>query len=155
MRRDALKGSSARRPGAALAVDAAVVLLAGGVSAWIAVIGDGDGLQVTGWHRLASGYLPYAVIVAVLGATAPRAWSAVVRTAGSQLLMVWGYYTWGPMITFERTPTQATHYAQQWALLALTAVPLAGLASYAATWLLRRWTTTVRPLTGTEPARTP
>lgn len=148
-------GCSVLRRCAALVRDVVVALLAGGVSVWIAVAGDGDGIQVTGWHRLASGYLPYVVIVCALGATAPSALSAAIRTSGSQLLMVWGYYTWGPMITFEKTPTQAAHYAEKWTLVALTAVPLAGLAAYAARRLARWCATTVRTAAPSlrEPAR--
>lgn len=131
------KGSAVLRCCRALVRDTIVTVLAGGLSAWIAVAGDGDGLQVTGWSRLASGYLPYAVIVCVLGVTAPSVFSAAVRTAGSQLIMVWGYYTWGPMITFEKTPTQAAYYTEKWTLIALTAVPLAGLAAFTAGRLVR------------------
>ncbi|MEU7150367.1 hypothetical protein [Streptomyces sp. NPDC045470] len=104
---------------------------AGALSAYIAIAGDGDGMTVDAASRLASGYLPYAVIVFVLGVTAPGAVHAVARATLSQVIMVLAYYTWKPMISFSRTPTMATHYAQQWLLVAVTAVPLAALASYA------------------------
>ncbi|WP_030159041.1 hypothetical protein [Streptomyces sp. NRRL S-244] len=112
------------------AVTAAVALAAGALSAWIAVAGDGDGRNVTAASRFASGYVPYAAIVLLVSATAPTAVHAVLRAVLSQLLMIWGYYTWGPMITFERTPTQAAHYAQVWAAVAVTAVPAAALGTY-------------------------
>ncbi|MFE2874102.1 hypothetical protein ACFXG6_08035 [Streptomyces roseus] len=112
------------------AVTAAVASVAGALSAWIAVAGDGDGRSVTEASRFASGYLPYAAVVLVVSATAPTAVHAVLRAVLSQLLMIWGYYTWGPMITFERTPTQAAHYARAWAAVAVTAVPVAALGTY-------------------------
>ncbi|MFI2237534.1 hypothetical protein [Streptomyces chrestomyceticus] len=110
---------------------------AGALSAYIAIAGDGDGRTVDAASRLASGYLPYAVIVFVLGVTAPTAVHAVSRATLSQVIMVLAYYTWKPMISFSRTPTMATHYAQQWLLVAVTAVPLAALASYALRRALR------------------
>ncbi|ATZ22168.1 hypothetical protein ACFZBM_36420 [Streptomyces lavendulae] len=113
------------------AVTGAVGLAAGALSAWIAVAGDGDGLNVTEASRFASGYVPYAAVVLLVSATAPTAVHAVLRAVLSQLIMVWGYYTWGPMITFERTPTQAAHYAREWATVAVTAVPAAALGTYA------------------------
>ncbi|WP_331738675.1 hypothetical protein [Streptomyces sp. NBC_01276] len=113
------------------AVTAVVGLAAGALSAWIAVAGDGDGLNVTAASRFASGYVPYAAVVLLVSATAPTAVHAVLRAVLSQLIMVWGYYTWGPMITFERTPTQAAHYAREWAAVAVTAVPAAALGTYA------------------------
>ncbi|KMO97043.1 hypothetical protein [Streptomyces roseus] len=112
------------------AVTAAVALAAGALSAWIAIAGDGDGKSVTEASRFASGYVPYAAVVLLVSATAPTAVHAVLRAVLSQLLMIWGYYTWGPMITFERTPTQAAHYAREWAAVAVTAVPAAALATY-------------------------
>ncbi|MFI8260132.1 hypothetical protein [Streptomyces sp. NPDC085665] len=112
------------------AVTVAVALAAGALSAWIAVAGDGDGLNVTAASRFASGYVPYAAVVLLVSATAPTAVHAVLRAVLSQLLMVWGYYSYGPMITFERTPTQAVHYAQEWAAVAVTAVPVAALCTY-------------------------
>ncbi|ROQ99739.1 hypothetical protein EDE04_6295 [Streptomyces sp. 2132.2] len=112
------------------AVTAAVALAAGALSAWIAIAGDGDGRNVTEASRFASGYVPYAAVVLLVSATAPSAVHAVLRAVISQLLMIWGYYTWGPMITFERTPTQAGHYAREWAAVAVTAVPVAALATY-------------------------
>ncbi|MFK8849087.1 hypothetical protein [Streptomyces sp. Ac-502] len=114
--------------------------VAGALSAYIAIAGDGDGRTVDAASRLASGYLPYTVIVFVLGVTAPSAVHAVARATLSQVIMVLAYYTWKPMISFSRTPTMATHYAQQWLLVAVTAVPLAALASYA----LRRALKTLR-----------
>ncbi|MCC0099908.1 hypothetical protein K7B10_35035 [Streptomyces flavotricini] len=116
----------AQRP----AVTVLVALAAGALSAWIAVAGDGDGLNVTSASRFASGYVPYAAVVLLVSATAPTAVHAVLRAVLSQLLMIWGYYTYGPMITFERTPTQAVHYAQEWAAVAVTAVPVAALGTY-------------------------
>ncbi|MEU2833451.1 hypothetical protein ABZ667_33120 [Streptomyces lavendulae] len=113
------------------AVTAVVGLAAGALSAWIAVAGDGDGLNVTAASRFASGYVPYAAVVLLVSATAPTAVHAVLRAVLSQLIMVWGYYTWGPVITFERTPTQAAHYAREWAAVAVTAVPAAALGTYA------------------------
>ncbi|MEU6962100.1 hypothetical protein [Streptomyces chrestomyceticus] len=110
---------------------------AGALSAYIAIAGDGDGRTVDAASRLASGYLPYAVIVFVLGVTAPTAVHAVSRATLSQVIMVLAYYTWKPMISFSRTPTMATHYAQQWLLVAVTGVPLAALASYALRRALR------------------
>ncbi|MFE5768820.1 hypothetical protein ACFQ7O_10755 [Streptomyces sp. NPDC056485] len=126
------------------AVTVAVSLAAGALSAWIAVAGDGDGLNVTAASRLASGYVPYAAVVLLVSATAPTAVHAVLRAVLSQLLMIWGYYTFGPMITFERTPTQAVHYAREWAAVAVTAVPVAALATYG---LVRgaRWLAAPRP----------
>ncbi|MFI1153218.1 hypothetical protein [Streptomyces sp. NPDC020817] len=112
------------------AVTVLVALAAGALSAWIAVAGDGDGLNVTSASRFASGYVPYAAVVLLVSATAPTAVHAVLRAVLSQLLMIWGYYTYGPMITFERTPTQAVHYAQEWAAVAVTAVPVAALGTY-------------------------
>ncbi|WP_327130780.1 hypothetical protein OG311_04755 [Streptomyces sp. NBC_01343] len=112
------------------AVTVLVALAAGALSAWIAVAGDGDGLNVTSASRFASGYVPYAAVVLLVSATAPTAVHAVLRAVLSQLLMIWGYYTYGPMITFERTPTQAVHYAQEWATVAVTAVPVAALGTY-------------------------
>ncbi|MFF1339953.1 hypothetical protein ACFVYT_18925 [Streptomyces sp. NPDC058290] len=112
------------------AVTVAVGLAVGALSAWIAVAGDGDGLNVTAASRFVSGYVPYALIVVAVAATAPTAVHAVLRAVLSQLLMIWGYYTWGPMITFDRTPTQAVHYAVKWALVAVTAVPGAALGTY-------------------------
>ncbi|MFD5513564.1 hypothetical protein [Streptomyces sp. NPDC059761] len=120
------------------AVTAAVALAAGALSAWIAVAGDGDGMNVTEASRFASGYVPYAAVVLLVSATAPTAVHAVLRAVFSQLLMIWGYYTWGPMITFERTPTQAAHYAQEWATVAVTAVPVAALATYGLVRAARR-----------------
>ncbi|MEU1814679.1 hypothetical protein ABZ543_05740 [Streptomyces roseifaciens] len=108
-----------------------VALGAGALSLYVAVAGDGDGRTVTAASRFASGYVPYAVIVALVAATAPSALHAVVRAAASQLIMVWGYYTWGPMVTFASTPTMAAHYAEKWTQVALTAVPVAALAAYA------------------------
>ncbi|MEU1673455.1 hypothetical protein ABZ752_15665 [Streptomyces roseifaciens] len=119
------------------AVTALVALGAGALSLYIAVAGDGDGLTVTAASRFASGYVPYAAIVALVAATAPTALHAVVRAAASQLIMVWGYYTWGPMVTFASTPTMAAHYAEKWTGVALTAVPVAALAAYAAGRALR------------------
>lgn len=112
-------------------------LVAGGVSAYIAIAGDGDGLHVTDASRFASGYVPYVVIVVLLGGTAPGVLHAVVRAAGSQLIMVWGYYTWGPMTNFEQTPTKATHLAAMWSAIALTAVPAVALGAFAVGWSLR------------------
>ncbi|MFD7083946.1 hypothetical protein [Streptomyces sp. NPDC059918] len=126
------------------AVTVVVSLAAGALSAWIAVAGDGDGLNVTAASRLASGYVPYAAVVLLVSATAPTAVHAVLRAVLSQLLMIWGYYTFGPMITFERTPTQAVHYAREWAAVAVTAVPVAALGTYG---LVRgaRWLAAPRP----------
>ncbi|MFF3649264.1 hypothetical protein ACFYXV_11485 [Streptomyces sp. NPDC002181] len=126
------------------AVTMVVSLAAGALSAWIAVAGDGDGLNVTAASRLASGYVPYAAVVLLVSATAPTAVHAVLRAVLSQLLMIWGYYTFGPMITFERTPTQAVHYAREWAAVAVTAVPVAALGTYG---LVRgaRWLAAPRP----------
>ncbi|WP_406180303.1 hypothetical protein [Streptomyces sp. NBC_01006] len=120
------------------AVTAAVALAAGALSAWIAVAGDGDGMNATAASRFASGYVPYAAVVLLVSATAPTAVHAVLRAVLSQLVMIWGYYTWGPMITFERTPTQAAHYAQEWATVAVTAVPVAALATYGLVRAARR-----------------
>lgn len=113
------------------AATAVVAVAAGALSAYIAVAGDGDGLVVTAASRFASGYVPYAVIVFLVAATAPTAPHAVVRAVVSQLIMVWGYYTWGPMNSFATTPHRAMHYAGQWSVVALTAVPLAALACFA------------------------
>jgi hypothetical protein len=70
------------------------ILVAGALSAYIAIVGDGDGLHVSEASRFASGYVPYVVIVLLLGGTAPSVLHAVLRASGSQLIMVWGYYTW-------------------------------------------------------------
>ncbi|MEU2792082.1 hypothetical protein [Streptomyces sp. NPDC007100] len=110
---------------------------AGALSAYVAIAGDGDGKTVDTASRLASGYLPYAAVVFVLGITAPSAVHAVVRATLSQVIMVLAYYTWKPMISFSSTPTMATHYAQQWLLVAVTGVPLAALAAYAPRMALR------------------
>lgn len=115
-----------------------MALAAGALSAWIAVAGDGDGMNATAASRFASGYVPYAAVVLLVSATAPTAVHAVLRAVLSQLVMIWGYYTWGPMITFERTPTQAAHYAQEWATVAVTAVPVAALATYGLVRAARR-----------------
>ncbi|WP_030022596.1 hypothetical protein [Streptomyces monomycini] len=123
---------------------------AGALSAYIAIAGDGDGRTVDAASRLASGYLPYAVIVFVLGVTAPSAVHAVARATLSQVIMVLAYYTWKPMISFSRTPTMATHYAQQWLLVAVTAVPLAALVSYA---LRRALKASLRPSRPRQPER--
>jgi hypothetical protein len=127
------------------AVSILMGLAAGALSLSVAVGGDGDGLHVTAASRLASGYMPYVLIVFLVGATAPTAVHAVVRAVISQLIMVFGYYTLGPMITFARTPTQAAHYATKWALVAVTAVPLAALASYAVGWAVRSVAGSARP----------
>ncbi|MFG2622536.1 hypothetical protein ACGFXC_33470 [Streptomyces sp. NPDC048507] len=132
------------------AVTAAVGLAAGALSAWIAIAGDGDGLNVSAASRFASGYVPYAAVVLLVSVTAPTAVHAVLRAVLSQLLMVWGYYTWGPMITFERTPTQAAHYAREWATVAVTAVPAAALAAYALARAARRLATPRTARAGTR-----
>ncbi|MGW5346673.1 hypothetical protein [Streptomyces sp. HUAS TT3] len=138
------------------AATAAVALAAGSLSAWIAVAGDGDGLHVTTASRFASGYLPYAAVVVLVAATAPTAVHAVLRAVASQLLMIGGYYTWGPMITFHRTPTQAAHYALQWALVAVTAVPAAALAAFALARGARRLAAVpARSRTGPQPVDHP
>ncbi|MFC5722960.1 hypothetical protein ACFP1Z_22595 [Streptomyces gamaensis] len=115
-----------------------VALAAGAGSLYIAVAGDGDGLTVTAASRLASGYLPYTLIVFLVGATAPSALHAVLRAVASQLIMVWGYYTWGPMVTFTTTPETAMHYAQKWTQVAVLGVPVAALAAYAVGWCVRQ-----------------
>lgn len=127
------------------AVSILVGLAAGVLSLYIAVAGDGDGLHVTAASRLASGYGPYVLIVFLVGATAPTALHSVARAVASQLIMVFGYYTWGPMITFAQTPTQATHYAMKWTAVAVTAVPLAALASYAVGRAVRSLAGSSRP----------
>ncbi|MHA6761538.1 hypothetical protein [Streptacidiphilus sp. PAMC 29251] len=106
-------------------------LAAGALSAAIAVVGDGDGRTVDAAHRIASGYLPYVVIVVLVGATAPGAVHAAVRAALSQLIMVWGYYTWRPTGTFATTYRTALNYALSWSALAVTAVPLVALGAFA------------------------
>ncbi|MFE2283508.1 hypothetical protein ACFXDJ_04955 [Streptomyces sp. NPDC059443] len=119
------------------AATVAVALAAGALSAYIAVAGDGDGLTVTVASRFASGYVPYIVIVFLVAATAPTALHAVARAVVSQLIMVWGYYTWGPMTSFANTPNKAMHYAEKWSMVALTAVPLAALCAFAVGWAIR------------------
>ncbi|MGW6706796.1 hypothetical protein ACWGDE_18145 [Streptomyces sp. NPDC054956] len=119
------------------AVTAVVTLAAGALSAYVAVAGDGDGLNVTAASRFASGYVPYAVIVFLVAATAPTAVHAVLRAVGSQLIMVWGYYAWGPMTNFTATPTRAMHYAEKWSTVALTAVPVVALCAFAVGWAVR------------------
>ncbi|MFI1184253.1 hypothetical protein ACH4UT_32580 [Streptomyces sp. NPDC020799] len=106
-------------------------LVSGALSSYIAVAGDGDGLHVTDASRFASGYVPYVAIVLLLGGTAPSVLHAVVRAAGSQIIMVWSYYTWGPMTNFGQMPTKATHLAAVWSAVALTVVPAAALAAFA------------------------
>jgi hypothetical protein len=128
-------------------------LVAGAVSAYIAIAGDGDGLHVTGASHFASGYVPYVVIVLLLGGTAPGVLHAVVRASGSQLIMVWGYYTWGPMTNFERTPTKATHLAAEWSGIALTAVPVVALGAFAVGRALRNAVRAGRAGSGTGPVR--
>ncbi|MBT2448905.1 hypothetical protein J7F03_17760 [Streptomyces sp. ISL-43] len=119
------------------AVTAVVALAAGALSAYIAVAGDGDGLAVTAAGRFASGYVPYAVIVFLVAAVAPTAVHAVARAVVSQLIMVWGYYAWGPMTNFTATPNRALHYAERWSMVALTAVPIAALCAFAVGWAVR------------------
>ncbi|MFD9301342.1 hypothetical protein ACFWCB_01370 [Streptomyces sp. NPDC060048] len=116
---------------------AVVALAAGVLSAYIAVAGDGDGLDVTAAGRFASGYVPYTALVFAVAATAPTAAHAVARAVVSQLIMVWGYYTWGPMTNFTATPDRALHYAERWSMVALTAVPIAALCAFAVGWAVR------------------
>jgi hypothetical protein len=129
-----------------------VTLVAGALSAYIAIAGDGDGLHVTDAHRFASGYVPYVVIVLLLGGTAPGVLHAAVRAVGSQLIMVWSYYTWGPMTNFEQTPTKATHLATVWSVMALTAVPVVALGAFAVGWALRASMKARRAGSGAGPA---
>jgi hypothetical protein len=101
---------------------AVVGLLAGLISAAFALIGDAIGGAM---HNLASAHIePYALIVVIVGITAPSLVHAVLRATLSQAVMVTIYY-WHRHGLFTLDPTMV-----DWGLVALVGVPPVAALAY-------------------------